>query len=589
MTNSYDPNQALYDSVSYGTPPAQNPVDSMLPTYQTSTVPAPGSNGMVAAPPTPVQANQPKPGGLTSSPTQTTAANIQNLQEQQDWQERNASNTAQGNDKAAAIQNEAAAEAAQHAADFNNLLQQHGQAGKEDHDRVVSSWKQHAEAAAASGKDPTNEFWNDHGGFAGRLLGSLGAFASGLGSGLLGKGGNPFLDHINEEINKNYDAHRKHIDDLYNSAVEAGRIEKDSQSKRDFDLKAKLQYYDLASQSIQHQLDAVANTTQSGAVKLLAQKTALDLDNQITGARSNLYQQQAAQGAAALAQQRSWDKEVRAAYQDALTKHGATMSEADARVEAAKDVEAAFGSTPTYHQSLAKVVANTATGYDKKTGKYVFPETLQQGATTPEGIPTTDIYGHRRKPEEIEKDKQLVVHLPDGTSGIASSPDDKKRAEIMSNASLKIDQFHELLSGSKDKPGLLQKFVNGTITQDEIGQWNGARAAAIAATKGAETGSTGITGIGQIKQLAPEQFPEAPMDQSLLTGRGMGNLGVIGNQFTNWDERARGQLDALKQFSEENQAAIRSAIRPETIKGGSTQQAKQAPKLVKPGDVPDVR
>ena len=358
-------------------------------------------------PPTTVQKGLPSPGGDTASPGQATNANIQNLEQQQQLAGNQADVQSAGLSATAKVQAEAAAEKQQQALDFHNLLQAHGQAAKEDHDRVVSAWNQHAEAAAASGKDPTNEFWNDHGGFAGRLLGSLGAFASGLGSGLLGKGGNPFLDHIHEEINKNFEAHKKHIDELYNSAVEAGSIGRDEQSKREFESKAKLNYYDLASQSVQHQLDAVANTTQSGAVKLLAQKTALDLDNQITSVRSKLYEHNAASAAASLAQQRAWDKDVRTAYEAALAKHGANMSEADARVEAAKDVEASFGSTPTYHQSLAKVVANTATGYDTKTGKYVFPDTLQQGQTTPEGIPTTDMYGHRRKPEGNRKRKAV--------------------------------------------------------------------------------------------------------------------------------------------------------------------------------------
>ena len=171
---------------------------------------------------------------------------------------------------------------------------------------------------------------------------------------------------------------------------------------------------------------------------------------------------------------------------------------------------------------------------------------------------------------------------------MANSPDDKTRAEIMGNATQKVDQFHDLLNGTNGKPGLLQKFSSGSITQEEIGQWEGARAAAIAATKGAETGSTGITGIGQIKTLAPEQFPEVPMSQSLLTGRGIVNLGVIANQFTNWDTKAQGQLNALKQFSDENKKAIVTAIRPETIRGGNVAPLS-TPKLVKPGDLPDVR
>lgn len=582
----FDPNMYAPPGISNPGMPGQN-YQLQQPTPMTPPI-AGNFQPPPTTPATSVQSNLPSPGGLTSSPSQTTGANIQNLEQQQQLAGNQGDVQSAGYSAAAQVQAEAAAEKQQQAADFNNLLQQHGQAAKEDHDRVVSSWKQHAEAAAASGKDPTNEFWNDHGGFAGRLLGSLGAFASGLGSGLLGKGGNPFLDHINDEINKNYDAHRKHIDDLYNSAVEAGRIEKDSQSKRDFDLKAKLQYYDLASQSIQHQLDAVANTTQSGAVKLLAQKTALDLDNQITGARSNLYQQQAAQGAAALAQQRAWDKEVRAAYQDALTKHGATMSEADARVEAAKDVEAAFGSTPTYHQSLAKVVKNTSIGYDTKTGKYIFPETLQQGAVTPEGIPTTDIYGHRRKPEEIEKDKQLVTRLPDGTSGIANNADDKKVVENVANGAQRVDDLMKLVNGTGDpnKPGLLWKYQHNQLTPEDWNEWKSAAGALTSMLTVAETGGSRAASLGALKLIGPEMVPQPPP----LSNSGIaGQVGNVGADILHFQSNTAGKLVGLQKFKDDINNEIKSRLRPETLKTTpQTQQTlpNQQPKTVPLGTKP---
>jgi hypothetical protein len=542
-----------------------------------------------AAPLTQVQKNMPKEGGLTASPTEVTAANITNLQQQQELAQKQGQSQGTGLDAAAQIQHNAAVEKQQQAVDYSQLLQKGAAESQEDHNRIVSAYNEHRAAAQASGEDPTNAFWKDHGGFAGRLLGALGAFASGMGAGMLGKGGNPFLDHINEEINKNFAAHQQHIKDLYNSAVEAGEVGKSDQDKQSFEQKSKLQYYDLASQYVQHQLDEVSNATQSNAVKMLADKTKLDLDNQITGQRSNLYQQQAAQGAAAAAMQRKNDAEVRTAYQASLAKHMENLNEQDARVEASKDMEATFGSYPQYHGAIG-ALRNQLMVKDPTTGKMGYPETMANSPnnTTPEGIPLNDEFGHRRKPEEIDKDRQLVITLPDGTHGIANSPDDKKKAEVMSNASQKVDQFRDLLSGPN---GLIAKFSNGTITQEEIGKWDGARAAAVAATKGAETGSTGITGIGQIKMLSPEQFPEAPMGQSFLTGKGVGNIGYVGSQLTNWVPKAQGMMTSLKEFSDENKKAISTYIRPSANNApNTTQKLASAPtKLIKPGDLPDVK
>jgi hypothetical protein len=227
-----------------------------------------------------------------------------------------------------------------------------------EHQRHVDAYEEYRKKAASL-KDPASQYWEDKGTPA-RIFAGLAAFSSGLGAGLVGQAGNPYLDFLNKEIDRNYNAHKQNINDLFDKQVAAGKIEDTAQNRAAFDAKARFAHYDMASQAIAEQLKAISTKALGANVRAMTDKTLGDLDRQNLGVMQEYWAGRqkvfAAQGAAEAAQLAA----DRKAYQEAYAKQPADVSDADK----IRGTFAALAGLPGYTQKdldrIARVVGTGA-------------------------------------------------------------------------------------------------------------------------------------------------------------------------------------------------------------------------------------
>jgi ubiquitin len=347
-------------------------------------------------------------GSLTSTPTQAAADLLNSDERSKGLERREGEIKADEQNQIAGKSDEAAAEKVQQAADFQNLLTQSQAKYESEHAQTQAAYNKY-KAAAGTLKDPEAQFYEDKGQGV-RVESALAAFAAGLGAGFNGNAGNPVLDRLHQKVELNFQAHKKNIDDLYNAAVESGKIEDTSENHARFMQDAKLKSYDLQGAHFKDELAAIAARSSSPLAKLAAQKTIEGIDHNQIDVRQKLAQQEAAQAATRLATDRARQREVLDFFQKSLEKHGDLAPE-EARQEAAKDLVAAG------YNASETIPILSANGFttDPKTGALVPPK----AAPRPE------------EPAELryDADGKLVIPSRDPQTGKQLSPEVRQKMQ----------------------------------------------------------------------------------------------------------------------------------------------------------------
>jgi hypothetical protein len=317
--------------------------------------------------------------------------------------------------------NQEALEDNQHHEDYQRFLGEQTQRQDDDHQRIISAYNDYAKKAGSL-KDPSSQFWEDKG-MGARILSGFAAFASGMGASMIGKGGNPYLDYLHNLIDKNFEAHKQNIRDLYDKQVAAGKISDDDQTWSKYLQEARVKGYDIAIQHIIPELNGIKSKATGQLQQNLALQTINGLEQESLDQRQKLAQSQAAQAAAGEAQRRADAKAAGEALAAALSRHS-DLGEDEARVEAAKDVMAMPNIPRT---ALGRIMGSIGAHYDTGSDKWIFPELPKPagGGSEPPHydengnlvLPTVDINGKRIKPEERDKmteaTKKLTVVDPD--------------------------------------------------------------------------------------------------------------------------------------------------------------------------------
>jgi len=530
--------------------------------------PAPESTPEIQQPtPTPY-ADTSKPGALSLTPGQAVAgflnlsAGQQNLAGQQGNIE---SDTAA---QLAAVQDKAAAEKAQQAADYQQALAKTQAQLEADHARMAQAYQDYS-AKAGSLKDPSQQFWEDHGQGSRILAGFIGA-ASGLGAGLLGQAGNPFLTFLNHQIDNNFEAHKQNIHDLYDKQVAAGHIADTDQNYQKFMQDAKLKGYDLASMHIQNELQAIADRSGSQIAKVKAAEAINQLQQQDVQRRAQYGAQLAAQAAAANAQARAKQAKLQEDFLKQVNAHvTAGLPEDQARYEAFNDLQSAGND----RSALAALAAGNNIPYNPKTEQFEAPKAdIKTDSIIPVVDPDT---GRRLKPEEREAMRQLVVPTPEGPR-LANSPDDAKRYKEEANANIQIQEYVDQV-----RP-LVEKWKKGTLTNEDIGRWEGLRTAALTSYNRAGSGGERATGQGESKILGEDAFPPPPSIayNAIVGGSQYSPVRIPGS--IGYEGKYLGQLDALENAVKENNKTLEQRLRPATSSNVKKEAVKEEDLTKKP-------
>lgn len=384
MTDPY----GLGEIVSVGNqpPPAAVPVVAQVapPAAVPTTAPAVAPKQPVVVKQAPVKPSveaAPNPGAPLGDAAYTTEA-VGNLDKQADLVRQQGEIDQQAGEDLYFKQQQAADEKIQQAEDYKNYYKELLAKHNEDGERAKAAYNEFA-AKAGSLKDPTQQYYSDHGGFGAQLASGVAAFASGLGAGLLGHAGNPFLDFLNNHINANFESHKQNIRDLYDKQVAAGKIADTNQNWAMFSAEAKLKAYELDSAHITNELQSIKDRAMGQQAKLTAQIGINGLEKQKLQLRNELAQKQAAALAKAKAEQRAAaaaraaeQKEARAlvgkVYEQGLS---SGMSSEEAALAAAK-----AGQTAGYDNLvLAPIMAGAGVAFDPKQDKFVIGEVRAPG------------------------------------------------------------------------------------------------------------------------------------------------------------------------------------------------------------------
>jgi hypothetical protein len=481
------------------------------------------------------------------------------------------------------IENTKANEEIAHANDFNSLLGQHIKAHQEDRDRTLQAYQDYAKQAGNL-QDPANAYWDDHGKTVGRVLGGLAAFASGMGAGMLGKGGNPYLDYLNKQIEHNFQAHQENIKDLYNKQVAAGKIEDNEDSWRKFQESAKTKYYELATAHFTDLLQGVKSKAQGANIANLAAQTSADLDQQNIDRRNNLAKEQAAQAAAGLAIEKS--VKVR---EDTLAHNGGDVEGADQA--AAEWVANNYPRNIVNPSSPAgSLITQIQTGagrvFDPKTDKWRYTTTDEKGnqiftdkpagytnnPVDQYGVPLRDPFTHKMYDEPTrqkmdEEAKATVVQDPNGNVRQAKSKQDADAYKIMHSATNDLEsdlnRLDELATLYKTaKPGEERNKINGefgTLANDLVVRYNAAATAAKRAT-----------GHGEAILLSDKSVPKEAVTW----------FGPVVDYATKRVEVNQGKSSGLRRVIENNRQANEDYLLPPTTtinKSSSTGSANPNP------------
>ena len=441
-------------------------------------------------------------GSITASPGQATAETLSNLQAQKNIQSGIGNEMQSAGQQQADIEAKAAAEKNQQAVDYQTALKGWSDQHNAEHAQTQKAYEDFR-AKAGTLKDPSSQFWEDKGTGA-RVLSGLAAFASGLGGGAAGVNG--YLSHLNNLIDKNFEAHKANISGLYNSQVEAGKIEDTSHNWNLFEQTARLKGYELASMHIQHDLQAVKDKSTGTLQKLMAGQAITGLQQQEIDRKAQLAQQIAATQAAAQAADRADYSEVRNKYQDLVEKLGPQQavqtlgdmfesSKSPGHQNAFRDIVQANGGIPVeqvhklldagatpeqVNQKFGKQVVDEKGQPVGVRGRFIYPE--QQAATEEGGVPTTGPTGKPLTQEELTQEKAKAVEWIDPDTGqkvvrVANSPADASWVKTALQTNVAVNNYTNALKDHLDQnghlvPGFITKFGNGTLSADEEAKWN---------------------------------------------------------------------------------------------------------------------
>lgn len=360
-------------------------------------------------------------GTRTLTAPQSDVATLGNKEEQKDIAATEGTIGSSSEAEQARILRIDAAEKAQRTADYNKFLQQ----ATADHEALrAQSQADHKAWLQARGDktNPQKEFWKDKTSGA-HVLSGLAAFASGMGAGLLGQVGNPYLDHLNKIVTQNWEAHRQDVDDLFKRQVESGKIADTDASYRDFMDKAKMHASELGEEHIKSELERVKHGALGENYKVLADKTINGIDQQQIDRRAAAGARDAAALAAAAQARRAQEEKVRGAYKDAYEHNlSAGYGEEESRIAAAKAVQG-MGFDRSI---LAPVMESNGGAYNPKSGQFEFQE-----APKPEGgsalIPDKDpVTGKPIKPEARAQLEQQVVRDVNGVERLVRNKEEVK-------------------------------------------------------------------------------------------------------------------------------------------------------------------
>lgn len=516
--------------------------------------------GMQGPPPTPLPDMTPapiyqggaKPGAIVETPRQATADTLNSVETQKDLAEKGGQIAEGEGSELGAKFDAAAAEKTAQAQDYQKALADSTQRHEEDRQRALDAYKEYQQAAGSL-KGPKEDYWANKGTSA-RILSGFAAFASGLGSGLQGRAGeNPYLDYVNKEIAQNYDAHKQNVEDLYQKQVAAGKIADDEDSHQKFMQDARLHSYDLASEHVKSELEAIKNRALGQNQRVLAENSIEGLTQQQIAMRKAQAMQEAAAAAAAGAAYRAKAKEAGDKFEEAYKANlAAGYGNEQARTEAAKFV-AARG----YDRSIIAPIAEANGGtYNTKTGQYEYADVTpkQSGDGL---VPTVDPNtGKALKPEEREKLNALRVQMPDGSVRLANNAEDQKKVQQEVTAHQTLTAFTDKLNGPN---GWLSQMAAGKLDATQIGEWEGKRKAAIEAYK-ALSGAEGNTGVGTARLLGEDEFPEPPGVASNVAGKPA--RWILPESLQGDVSKYRGQVKNMEDLAARTNQAISRRLRP---------------------------
>jgi hypothetical protein len=366
------------------------------------------------------------PGSITATPSQGTAEFLNTFAAQKGIAGAQGEVAANAADKLAGVESEAAQEKRAHDADYQAALVEAASRHDKNHAQLEDAYQDYRKAAGSL-KDPSSQFWADKGQGA-RVLSGLAAFASGMGSGLLGQAGNPYLDYLNKQTDKNFDAHRQNIKDLYEKQVAAGKIEDSDDSWQRFGQEAKLHGYDLASEHIKHDLVTVKNTALGQNQRLLAKNTIEGLDQQGIDRRMALSALQAKAkanaGSALRAAQAAEDKKAFEVHEKASAEF-AKLPQADRNAAVANAMQGAGLSTRAlgpYMEGLGVKGDPTTGAYERPS--YATPETPESAKERDKKIEVdskhkglTDYVASLKEAQELDQDRGPGTDATANTKG----------------------------------------------------------------------------------------------------------------------------------------------------------------------------
>lgn len=476
---------------------------------------------------------------IRSTPQQATTDYLNLNKLQQDIALQGGDNDQITNQLLANKEGEAANEKIQQAQDYQKFLdkslRQQDELGKQAQ-QAYADFK----SKAGSLKDPSSEYWGDKG-MGSRILSGLALFSSGFGAAMIGKGGNPYLDYLNQQIEKNFEAHKKNIDDLYEGQVAAGHIADTAENRAKFEEQAKLTHYDLSSAHIAPELRAIGDQATGERQKLAAYQAAAGLEANSIGLKQNLAHNEAVARAAAYAAARDRQRKVQEAFTASLDRHKDLPPE-EQRTAAFSDM-AASG----YNRSdLAPMAEGLQIPYDSKKGRWnvpVSPKPTNPGEPSIDPdtgavvIPSVDAAGHSIKPEEqvkMQKDAIARRVVVDGKYALANSSDDAHNAQAMFDANHDVEKdVNRMEAIDKELAAIGQPTSPKAIMRRQalIGDYHATAAQLIVHYNRASTAVARATGQGEAETLQQEAIPEAPslagINADLASGRARSNAGKI--------------------------------------------------------------
>lgn len=495
-------------------PPAAVPTTAPTPAPRVVVKPAPATSSVPAAP---AAANP-----AMSNEAYTEAA-VGNLNEQQDITRQQGEAAQKAGDDLYYKNNQAADESLQRATDFKNYFKELSAKHDEDAKRINLAYNDYA-AKAGSLKDPTKQYYSDHGGFAAQLAAGVASFASGLGAGILGHAGVPFLDYLNNHINANFEAHKQNIKDLYDKQVAAGKIADTNQNWAMYSSEAKLKAYELDAAHITHELQSIKDRAVGQQAKFTADLGIKGLQQQSFKLRNELAEKQAAilakrkaeARAAAAAQQAKLEaeqKEARSVFvkarEDAI-KEG--MSPEDATVIGASAVQDAGFS----RHAASPTLSASGGSFDPKTDRWKFP-----------GV--TGVSGGGK----------LSITLPDGSVVAAKTKDDADEAKQKIQSQQELQDHLNILKQAKKE---IEE--TGGIEKDTYSKWMTTRSKAIPSFNSAKTGKAMQTPEGEVKALEHGIFKEPPTAILPTWAPGGGNVSAFQGNLNDLNA----SIDGLEQY-----------------------------------------